>query len=70
MKTGVSKITITPALKNLLLPKVGEITIVTQELDPNRSINTVEIVSSNNILQAALRPFTVLKYKTSHKMEQ
>ena len=36
----------------------------TQESDASSSINTVEIVSSNDILHAALRPFTILKYKT------
>ena len=37
---------------------------ITQESDPSNSINTVEIVSSNDILQAALRPSTIRKYKT------
>ena len=43
--------------------KQKETTPITPESDPSSSINTVEIVSSNNILQAALRPSTVLKYK-------
>ena len=37
---------------------------ITQDSDPNSSINTLEIVSSNDILQAALRPSTTLKHKT------
>ena len=37
---------------------------ITQESDASSNINTVEIVSSNNILKAALRPSTILKYKT------
>ena len=41
-----------------------ETTPITQESDAGSSINTVEIVSSNNILQAALRLSTILKYKT------
>ena len=41
-----------------------ETTPITQESDTSSSINTVEIVSSNDILQAALRPSTTLKYKT------
>ena len=35
--------------------------------DPSSSINTVEMLNSNDILQAALRPFTILKYKTYQK---
>ena len=35
-----------------------------QESDPSSSINTVEIISSNGILQAVLIPSTILKYKT------
>ena len=42
----------------------NEATPITQESDPSSSMNTVEIVSSNDILQAALRPSTILKYKT------
>ena len=38
---------------------------ITQELDPNSSIKTVEIVSSNDILQAAFRPSTILKYNSN-----
>ena len=41
-----------------------ETTPITQESDASTSINTVEIVSSNDILQVALRPSTILKYKT------
>ena len=37
---------------------------ITQESDPSSSINTVEMVSSNDIFQAALRPSAILKYKT------
>ena len=40
-----------------------ESTLITQESDPCISISTVEIVSSNDILQAALRPSTILKDK-------
>ena len=39
-------------------------THITPESDPGSSNNTVERVNSNNILQAALRPSTILKYKT------
>ena len=41
-----------------------ESALTTQESDPSSSINTVEIVGSNNILQAALRLSTIPKYKT------
>ena len=41
-----------------------ETTSIAQESDASSSVNTVEIVSCNDILQAALRPFTILKYKT------
>ena len=37
---------------------------IPQESDLSSSINTVEILSSNDILQAALRLSTILKYKT------
>ena len=36
----------------------------TQESDPSSNTNTVEIVRSNDILKVALRPSTILKYKT------
>ena len=45
-----------------------ETTHFTQESDASSSINTV--VSFNDLLQAALRPSTILKYKTYQKMEQ
>ena len=41
-----------------------ETTPITQESDASSSIITVEIVSSNDILQTALRPSNILKYKT------
>ena len=41
-----------------------ESALTTQESDPSSSIDTVEIVGSNNILQAALRLSTIPKYKT------
>ena len=41
-----------------------ETTSITQEFDDSSSINAVEILSFNDILQAALRPSTILKYKT------
>ena len=41
-----------------------ETTPITPESDPSSNINKVEIVNSNDILQAALRPSTILKYKT------
>ena len=41
-----------------------EATHITQESDPSSSINTGEMVSSNAILQAALKRSTILKYKT------
>ena len=44
-----------------------ETTPITQESDTSSSIDTVEIVNSNDILQAALRPSTMLKYKTYQK---
>ena len=37
---------------------------ITQEFEPNNSFKTAEMVSSNDTLQAALRPSTVLKFKT------
>ena len=43
---------------------VSEITARTAESDLSSSINTAEILSSNDILQAALRLSTILKYKT------
>ena len=39
-----------------------ETTPITQEFDPSSSINIVQIVSCNDILQTA--PSTILKYKT------
>ena len=44
--------------------KQRETTPITQKSDASSNINTVEIVSSNDILKAALRPSTILKYKT------
>ena len=41
-----------------------ENTPITQESDPSSSINTLEIASSNDTSQAALRPSTILIYKT------
>ena len=41
-----------------------ETTSITQEFEASGSINAVEILSFNDILQAALRPSTILKYKT------
>ena len=41
-----------------------ESTPITQESDTSSSINTVEIVSFNDISQAAFSPSTVLKYQT------
>ena len=37
---------------------------ITKESDTSSNINTAEIVSSNDILKAALRRSTILKYKT------
>ena len=62
MEIAVDEITIKPALNNL--PKNKKKLPVTQEFDPISSINTVEIARSNDILQAALRPFTIFKYDT------
>ena len=42
----------------------NETTPITPESDPSNTINTVEIISSNDILQATLRTHTILKYKT------
>ena len=67
MEIAVDEITIKPVLNNLpkkLLPKNKKKLPVTQEFDPINSINTVEIVRSNDILQAALIPFTNFKYNT------
>lgn len=47
-----------------LLPKNKKKLPITQEFDPISSINTVEIARSTDILQAALRPFTIFKYDT------
>ena len=41
-----------------------ENTPITQESDPSSSINTSEIASSNDTSQAALRPSTILIYKS------
>ena len=41
-----------------------ETTPITQESDGSSNINTVEIVSSNDILKVTLIPSTILKYKT------
>ena len=41
-----------------------ETTPIAQESDPNSSTTTVEIVISNDISQAALRPSTILKCRT------
>ena len=49
---------------NYTCTKQPPATPISQELDLSSSINTVEIVSSNDILQAALRPSTILKHKT------
>ena len=62
MEMAISKITIKPAPNNLLRQD-KKTTPITPESDPS-SINTVEILSSNDILQAALRASTVLKYKS------
>ena len=67
MEIAVDEITIKPVLNNVpkkLLPKNKKKLPVTQEFDPISSINTVEIARSNDILQAALRPFTNFKYNT------
>ena len=61
MEMAISEITIKPAPNNLLRQD-KKTTPITPESDPS-SINTVEILSSNDILQAALRASTVLKYK-------
>ena len=61
---AISEITIKPVPNNLLLPQDKQTTPITQESDPNSSIDTAEIVSSSDILQAALGPSTILKYKT------
>ena len=54
----------TSTKQTLTTTKQRESTPITQEFDPSSNINTVKIVNSNDILQAALRPSTILKYKT------
>ena len=62
MEMAISEITIKPAPNNLL--RQDKITTpITPESDLS-CINAVEIVSSNDILQAALRASTVLKCKS------
>ena len=61
---AISEITIKPVPNKLLLPQDKQTTPITQESGPNSSIDTAEIVSSNDILQAALGSSTILKYKT------
>ena len=64
---AVSKITIKTAPENLILPQNQEKLHPLHKncvTDPNSSINTVEKVSSNDILQATLRSSTILKYIT------
>ena len=67
MEIAISDIQIKPAPNNLLLPQNKNKLHPLHPLhpftsDPSNSINTVEIVSSNDILQAALRPSTIRKY--------
>ena len=47
----------------LALTKDKESIPITQKFDPTSSINTAEIVSSNDILQATFRPSTILECK-------